>query len=111
MPDFFSYDPLNGVTTYFDFDEDTGTSILTKHQDHRPFVDYAAKVRSEGNWNKRLADDYGEQYAIIPTIVEMELLKKGINIHDPNCTKRLLEEINTNYPYLKLTGRNHVATS
>ncbi len=109
MSELLKYDPLTGVSTYFDFDDESGKTIITKHQDVRPVLDYAAEVRNAGNWNRRLADDYGEHYAIIPPIVEMELMQKGINIHDPNCTKRLLEEINANYPYLKLTGRNHVA--
>jgi hypothetical protein len=39
--------------------------------------------------------------------VEMELKKKGIDIYNPNQTKELLKEINTNYPYLKATIAKH----
>ncbi len=109
--EFFKYDPVTGVTTFFDFDEDKGEAILTKHQDVRSVLDYAAEVRNSRVTEDEIKkDDYGIHYAVIPAIVEMELMKKGINIHDPNCTKRLLQELNSNYPWLKLTDKKHVAS-
>ena len=40
-------------------------------------------------------------YATIPPIVQLQLRAKGINISDPDHQKRMIQEINTNYPYLK----------
>ena len=39
----------------------------------------------------------------------MELRKKGINIFrmDKAQERRFFQEINTNYPYLKVTERHH----
>lgn len=107
----FDYDPLTGIRTLWEYDEDTGKGVFRREQDCSAAVDWATKIRNEGAADKELRkDDYMCLYAIIPPGVEMELRGKGINIYDPNCTKRLLEEINHNYPWLKTTDMNHVAS-
>lgn len=46
-------------------------------------------------------------YARIPMTVVMELKKKGLDVFDKNVSARRLEqEINQNYPYLKVTSKN-----
>ena len=108
MSEFFDYDPLTGVTTTFDYDEDTDMAILTDTQDVSPILEYAKKIRNDGLTDKGIKEDWW-RYCIIPTVVQLELLKKGINIMSPDTDqlKRAFKEINQNYPYLKLTEKKH----
>ena len=104
----FDYDPVTGVRSFWEYDEETGKGLFRREQDVTAVVDYAARLRNEMA-DGRLEDDYMRLYAIIPPGVEMELAGKGISIYDHNNTRRILEEINVNYPYLKATDRKHVA--
>jgi hypothetical protein len=105
----FDYDPVTGIRSFWEYNEDTGKGVFRREQDVSAVVDMATRIRNEVS-DKRLEDDYMHMYAMIPVGVEMELMQKGISIYDPNNTRRLLEEINKNYPYLKTTDRTHVAT-
>jgi hypothetical protein len=106
----FDYDPRTGIRSFFDYNELTGEGVFRREQDVSSVVDFATSVRNQGLADGELKkDDYMCHYAIIPPGVELELREKGINIYDPNCTKRLLEEINKNYPMLKMTDKVHLA--
>ena len=106
----FDYDPQTGIRTLWDYDEETGKGILRREQDVSAFVDWATEIRNTGQADRELKkDDYMCLYAVIPPGVEMELRNKGINIYDANNTKRLLQEINQNYRWLKTTDKNHVS--
>lgn len=104
----FDYDPVTGIRSYWEYDEDTGQGKFRREQDVTAVVDYATRLRNELD-DKRLEDNYMRLYAVIPPGVEMELQGKGISLYDPNNTRRILEEINKNYPALKTTDRTHVA--
>ena len=105
MPLEFDYDPVTGVTQYFDYDPITDKVHLTSVQDVSKLLD---EIK-----NKRLnSKSFGTveefaHYATIPAIVELELLKKGIKLTDKNATKRIISEIEQNYPYLKATEKRH----
>jgi hypothetical protein len=106
----FDYDPVTGVRTLWEHDEETGKGIFRREQDVTIAVDYATRIRNEGTADNELKkDDYMCLYAIIPAGVEMELRQKGISLYNNNDTKRLLDEINANYPWLKTTGLTHRA--
>lgn len=109
MSEFFDYDPLTGVRTLFDYDEDSGVVTLTDEQDMDPFLEYAKAIRDNPEISKRGIKEDWWAYAIIPPVVQMEMLNKGINIMspDPDELKRAFREINENYPYLKLTEGKH----
>jgi len=112
MAEPLSYNPLTGVQEWIEVEEGVGEDIwrIRKEQDIEPILNFTAAVRNSGASDEHFKqDDFACLYAVIPLVVEVELLNKGINIHDPGCTKRLLEEINTNYPYLKTTDKVHVA--
>ena len=104
--EFFDYDPLTGLTEYCE-DHGDGTVSIHTYQDVQAFKDHALELRNSGAPDQRWKDSGATVYAIIPPIVQMELLKKGINFLDPNATKRVVEEINKNYPALKTTYKHH----
>jgi hypothetical protein len=108
MAEFFNYDPLTGITEYFDYDEEKGLAIIHSTQDVQPYIEKARAMRLSGIWKEKLKDDdYLLHHAELPNIVIMQLRNKGINIDDPNCTNDLLREIDQNYPYLKCTDMVH----
>jgi hypothetical protein len=95
----------DGSIEYFAHDEQTGMSSITTVQDVSGFLDrLAAKRNFDG---KSPNKEEFIHYASIPTVVELQLRKKGINIYDKTQTKAVLREINTNYPLLKATYKKH----
>lgn len=108
MAEVFDVDPQRGITRYFEYEEDTGLARIRTEQDVSPILKYTAEMRATRAADDKLRDDdYMCQYALIPPVVQLELMKKGINIHDPTQTKKLIAEIESNYPYLKTTQYKH----
>lgn len=107
MPEFFSYDPMRGVTKFFDYDEMTGDAYIRSEQDVSPLLGKTMEERNTGKHDSPRKDF--RLYAQLPTVVQIELKNKGIDIYskDPAMVKRMLAEINTNYPYLKTTWKVH----
>jgi hypothetical protein len=105
MPLHFDYDPVNQTHQYFDYDPLTGDVSITTTQDVSETLDVLKTKRDDPEaWKKGVKECFAH-YASIPVIVEMELKKKGISIYDKNCSKRLIQEIEQNYPYLKVTDK------
>lgn len=101
----FDRDPFTGATQHYSYNPDTDTHFLTTTEDVSGLLD-ALKAK------RNAAQEFGKveefaHYATLPNTVVIELLNKGIDINDKNCTKKLIHEINTNYPYLKATTKHH----
>jgi hypothetical protein len=107
MPEFFSYDPLTGVRKLFDYDESTHTAIIRSEQDVEGLLARNRELR-----NTRACDNPKSElrlWASIPTIVQLELRKKGLDIFskDQTMLRRVRREIEANYPYLKTSDMRH----
>ena len=103
MSVFFDYDPLTGVTQTFDYDPVTEDVRLTSTQNLDAFFEELKRKRDNPDaWKKGVEEEFAH-YATIPRVIQMELMKQGIDIHNPNQTKELIKTINTKYPYLKVT--------
>ena len=96
----------DGTTEYFHHDELTDTTTITTVQDVSGFLDRMKAVRNNTG-DKSLMKEEFWFYASIPAIVEIDLRNKGISIYNKDHTKRILREINENYPYLKATNKKH----
>jgi hypothetical protein len=102
--EYFSYDPLTGVRTLFDYDEDTDTAIFRREQDVEGVLAFAAECRRQETTRKNLKrDDYFCLHSTIPAMVEVELLKKGLSLNREEDLPKIAREIETNYPNLKCT--------
>ena len=103
--EFFDFDPFTGLEEYVEMDSDGMIHIHT-YQDVEPILDHCKALANEGlpdgNFRKE-----GWLYAIIPTVVQLELLKKGIDLKNQNDLPKVVDEINQNYPLLKTTHRHH----
>ena len=100
------YDPLTGVVETNVADGETGQLTVHKSQDVEGLLERNKVLRNSG------ATDIGItkglwHYASIPLTVQYELLKKGINVHDRLDRAKLLDELNSNYQYLKTTNKTH----
>lgn len=107
MPILFDYDPHTGVSEYFDYDPIKDQASITTEQDVTGFLDRMNAIRNTPEISAKGIKEDWWLYASIPTVVELELLKKGLKLHDKNHTKAILKEINANYPFLKATEKRH----
>lgn len=104
MAEILDFDPVTGITHYFDHDELTNETRITYEQDVEKLVDYNKSIQGEkdggikrGFW----------LYAKIPPVVQVAMRAKGIKLNDPDATRRIVQEINENYPHLKVTQKHH----
>ena len=106
MPILFDHNSVTGVSQYFDYDPAKDTYYLTSTQDISGMLDKIKQARDNPEtWDKGVKQEWAH-FASIPPVVEMQLKQKGIDIYNPDQTKELIKEINTNYPYLKLTTKH-----
>ncbi len=105
MAQFFDYNPHRG-TWYEDETDEDGNMTIKTWQDVEPVLDLTRARRNSGEVDKGIKRGFWH-YATIPAHVELELREKGINLYNPNQTKEVLKEINTNYKYLKNTDLTH----
>lgn len=99
------FDPLTGLANYWDYDEMTGNAIIKTVQDVEPVLNYTKALANAGGTDQGIKQGMW-LYAKIPPIVQLQMRQKGIDINDPNATKRIIQEINENYPHLKCTQKN-----
>ena len=91
------------MSVFFDYDPVTEDVRLTSTQNLDTFFEAVKQKRDNPEaWAKGVKEEFAH-YASIPPVIEMELLKQGIDIHNPHQTKELLRAINTKYPFLKVT--------
>jgi hypothetical protein len=100
-------DPVTGLSEYFDYDEAADIITVRAEQDVTPFLEYAKKLRAEKDIAKRGIKENWWEYAIIPPVVQLEMRNKGIDFLNPGHAKRVFDEINENYPALKLSDMHH----
>lgn len=103
MSDFTEIDPLNGIRSDFIWNETAQEYSIIRSADVEPLLDYANTARNELGVNREDIRKGWWLYASIPPIVQLQLRAKGINISDPDHQKRMIQEINENYPHLKMT--------
>lgn len=95
------------MRTYFDYDPVKDQVFLTYEQDISHFLDRMKAIRDNPEISKKGIKEDWWYYCSIPETVEMELIKKGLSLNNPDHMKSILKEINTNYPYLKASDKCH----
>jgi hypothetical protein len=104
--DFFDYDPITGVTEYYEETSD-GKFHLHSFQDVQGFKDRAQRLRNEGGPDDAWKDTGTTMYADVPMIIVHHMLKRGINIFDQNDLPKVIQELNTTYSDFKTTYKHH----
>lgn len=105
MPIVFDSNPEMGTVQTYDYNPDRDEHIITTHEDVSGLLEALKHKRNTAAEHGKVEE--WAHYCSIPNTVIIELKNKGIDIFDKNCTKRLLAEINTNYPWLKATNKHH----
>lgn len=107
--DFFDYDPLTGVVEHYEEQWVDGKLVghIHSYQDVEPLLDAAKRIANSGTVDEAWTKQGVATYATIPAVVIHQMLKKGIKFFDPNDIGAVVREVNTNYPYLKLTHKHH----
>lgn len=98
----------NGIRTESYSDNDGHDLVVRRLQDCQPILDHVAELRSYGRDHYRGQDGDYWHYASIPLVVLEQLIEKfGVDVVlNGKDDGRLIREIETNYPYLKL-GWSH----
>lgn len=104
--EFFDYDPVTGITYSTDYDATTGDTILHKVQDVGPLIEHNQALANAGAKDIGIKKSWWH-YCSIPPLVQVELMKKGIDITRVEHGKAMFREINTNYPKFKVTHKHH----
>ena len=100
------YDPYTGVTSINYATDDDDYVTVRREQDVQGILDTTAETRNTGSADIGIKKDLWA-YCTIPLVVQYEMLNKGINVFNKDHTKKVLDEINANYPHLKYTTKTH----
>lgn len=104
------HDPVTGVTEWFEYDPVADNTTIWSEQpdrDIKVFLDQVKRQANDDDFTKSGIKNDWWKYASLPPIVIMELKNKGIDVFNPDHTKALLKEINSNYQYTKATAKWH----
>ena len=103
------YEPMTGITTYFDYDAHNDTAITYREQDVSPILEANKQLANDDSVTKNGIKDSWWHYAQIPNIViEKWLNEDGVNLYDKNHQKRVFQLLNQpEYRYLKTTTKMH----
>ena len=107
MPILFDSDPETGATEYFDYDPIKEEFSVRTEQDVTFFLDRMNAIRNNPDISAQGIKEDWWLYCSIPTVVELELLKKGLSLSNKDHYKAIMREINQSYPYLKATTKHH----
>lgn len=97
---------VGGIRTDSYSDEDGHDLVVRRLQDVSPILEYNHFLRGQGESHWRGEDNTMWHYARIPIMVlEQLIVKLGADVVlGGKDSKRLLQEIEQNYPYLKVGG-------
>jgi hypothetical protein len=102
------YDPLNREAVYFDYNEGAGKVTITHSQDITPVIELAQALAKDENRTKKGIKQDMWHYAKVPSTIIVEMKQKhGVDFFDKNDWPRVFKLLNTEYPYLKTTHKNH----
>jgi len=102
------YDPLKGLTTWFNYDAHTEQMTITYEQDVSRFVDFAHKLAVMPEYTAHGIKNDMWHYARVPEVVQYEMLfKHGVDIGKPEHRKKFFELLNTEYKKCKTTEKMH----
>lgn len=104
--EFFDYDPLTGITEYYEETPD-GMGHIHTYQDVSPAMDAAQRMRNEGGPDDAWKKTGMTMYASLPMVIVGHMLKRGINVFDQNDLPRVIQEINSTYSNFKTTNKHH----
>lgn len=110
MSEFLDFDPLTGISNYWDYDAQTDKATITRVQDLQPLIDYNKELANTGKKDRGIKHSWWH-YANIPAIHQVMMRQQGIDLTDPCAVNRVVQWINEHAPYLKVTHKQHGGTA
>lgn len=102
------YDPISGVTAYFQYDHATEQMIISHRQDVSKALDLAASLRSDNDRTYNGIKNDFVHYAIVPAVVQLEMKQKhGVNFWDHADDAKTFALLNDEYARFKVTNITH----
>jgi hypothetical protein len=103
------YDPFTGMTTTFDYDHVTDTTIIGREQDVSLLLDSNKRLQNDAEYSKKGIRDGWWHYAKIPPlIIEKWRNEFGIDVFNKDHTQAVYKKLNDpEYRYLKTTAGFH----
>lgn len=102
------HDPLSGETVYFDYEENTGRTVITQEQDVSRQLVMAHEMSVDGEYTKNGIKRDWWHYAHVPNGIIIEMKQKyGVDFFDDNDWPRVLKLLNTEYKAFKATDKHH----
>lgn len=104
------YDPWSGITTSFDYDWTTDTTVIHREQDVSAILELNKSYANNEDYTKHGFKNEWWHYASIPNIVQEKWLREyGVNLYDKNHEKKVFKLLNQpEYRYLKTTTKMHL---
>jgi hypothetical protein len=103
------YDPITGISTWFDYHHETDMAVVTSMQDVDSILDRNKTLSNDESYTKKGFKNDWWHYATIPNIlIEKWKLEEGIDVFNRNHDKAVWKKLNSpEYKYLKTTARYH----
>jgi len=103
------YDPMTGITRYFDYVPENDTAVIYSEQDVSPILEVNKALQNEPEAWKQGVKRGWAHYGHIPNIViEKWLNEHGVDIYNKDHRKKIFWLLNQpEYRYLKTTTKMH----
>lgn len=110
MSEFIDFDPMTGVSHWWDYDESTDKATITTVQDVEPILEWCKAAANEG-----ITDDGIKKgwwlIAKIPAVLQVKLHQMGVDITDPKAADWIAKWIKEHAPQYLTTSKRIVASS
>jgi len=101
------YDPFNGITTYFDYDHTSDTTIVGYEQDVSRILEVNKTLQNNEEITKQGIKQSWMPYASYPPIIINKwLMEHGVNVFNKDHQRKVIELTERpEYRYLKTTTK------
>ncbi len=103
------YDPMTGITTWFEYHPETDMTIVAREQDVEGILDLNKHLRNDTGYSQKGMKNDWWHYATIPNIlIEKWKAEEGIDVFNKDHKKKLFQKLNSpEYKYLRVTDKVH----
>jgi len=103
------YDPFTGITTYFDYDHASDTTIVGYEQDASVILDANKALQNNDEYTRQGIKQGWWHYASYPAIIIQKWATEyGVDVFNKDHQKKVIQLVNQpEYKYLKTTTKFH----